>query len=169
MRESPDELRELDDLLGRSRAGATSHLRDIINDDRALDAHDVVRVLVGMKVLALATVTGRSEPRVSAVDGHFLHGQWVFTTDGSSAKARQLDRRPAVSAAHIDHETFAVFTHGHALRLTERDERYGETLQYLVDHYGSSPLSWGDDIRLYRVAPSWMVGYAFDRARLSPE
>ena len=36
----------------------------------------------------------------------------------------------------------------------------------MTAHYGSSPLDWGEDIRLYRLAASWMIGYAFDRERL---
>ena len=39
-------------------------------------------------------------------------------------------------------------------------------LAHWTAHYGSSPLDWGEDIRLYRLAPSWMVGYAFERERL---
>jgi hypothetical protein len=96
-------------LLGASHAQATGHLRDIIDDRRSVSAPDITTLLTGMKVLALATATARGEPRISAVDGHFL-------------------RR--------------------------------------VAHYGGSPLDWGEDIRLYRLAASWMVGYASDREKL---
>jgi len=30
----------------------------------------------------------------------------------------------------------------------------------------SRSIDWGEDIRLYRLTASWMVGYAFDRERL---
>lgn len=153
-------------LLGRSRAQATGHLRDIIDDRRALSAPDITTLLTGMKVLALATVTARGEPRISAVDGHFLHGTWTWSTSGSSAKARHLQARPAVSVAHIDHEDLAVFAHGQAERLTSSDPRWEETLAHWAAHYGGSPLDWGEDIRLYRLAASWMVGYASDRGKL---
>ena len=154
MYESAAELLDLEDLLARSRASSTSHLREIIDDRRALSAPDVVSVLDGMKVVALATVTARGAPRISAVDGHFLHGAWTWSTSGSSAKAHDLDARPSVSVAHVDNEVLAVFSHGVAERLIPPRRR------------GSEPLGWGPDIRIFRLAPTWMVGYAADRAQL---
>jgi hypothetical protein len=46
------------------------------------------------------------------------------------------------------------------------DPPWDETLAHWTAHYGGSPLDWGEDIRLYRLVPSWMVGYAFERERL---
>jgi general stress protein 26 len=166
MRETAAEVEALQRLLDSSRAGATGHLRDIITDGRALSAPDLASLLTGMKVLSLATVTARGEPRISAVDGHFLHGTWIWSTSGTSAKARHLAARPAVSVAHVDHEDLAVFAHGQAELLDSADSLWEETLAHLIAHYGSSPLDWGDDIRLYRLAPSWLVGYAFERERI---
>ena len=166
MLETEAELDALQQLLERSRSRATDHLRGIINDQRALSARDITGLLQKMKVISLATVTARGEPRISAVDGHFLHGTWTWSTDGSSAKARHLAARPAVSVAHVDHEDMAVFAHGAAERLRFSDPLWDETLAHWTAHYGSSPLDWGEDIRLYRLAPQWMVGYAFERERL---
>ena len=97
MRETDREITELQELLDAAYARSTEHLRAIITDPRRLDAGELVRVLTGMCTLNLATVTARGEPRISAVDGHFLHARWVFTTSGSAAKARQLKQRPAAS------------------------------------------------------------------------
>jgi general stress protein 26 len=166
MRETPAELDALQQLLDRSRAGATDHLRDIIDDRRALSARDIALLLTGMKVVSLATVTARGEPRVSAVDGHFLHGTWTWSTSGYSAKARHLEARPAVSMAHIGGEEMAVFAHGYADRLDSADPLWDEILAHWTAHYGGSPLEWGDDIRVYRLAPSWMVGFASNREEL---
>jgi len=161
--ETEAELSALQDLLDRSRARATEHLREIITDDRVVTAPELVGLLAGMKVLALATVTARGEPRISAVDGHFLHGTWSFSTAGDSAKATHLARRPAVSIAHIDGEEFAVFGHGVVERAGPDDDDWDETLRHWTDHYGGSPLAWGDDIRLYRFDPTWLVCYLADR------
>ena len=166
MRETPAETAALQRLIDRSRDRATSHLRDIIDDRRALSASDIVSLLTGMKVLAIATVTARGEPRISAVDGHFLHGTWTWSTSGSAAKARHLAARPALSLAHIDNEDLAVFAHGRAERLGSSDPLWEETLSHWSAHYGGSPLEWGADIRIYRLAASWLVGYASDRERL---
>ena len=113
-------------------------------------------VLSGMCVLAVSTVTANGEPRISAVDGHFLHGCWVFGTERSAAKARHLQARPAVSAAHLRGETLGVFTHGSAEVLNPAagpaDPDWDSILGYLTNHYGGSPLSWGDVV-MYRLRP----------------
>jgi hypothetical protein len=161
--ENEAELDALDTLLDRSLSGATGHMRSIIASDRTITGRDLVTVLPGMCLLALSTVTAAGEPRVSAVDGHFLHGCWVFSTDRSSAKARQIQHRPAVSAAHLRGEELGVFTHGTAEVLNPpggpADPQFETTLAYLTDHYGVSPLGWGD-IVIYRLRPQWMTVFA---------
>ena len=169
MLETPDEIATLQELLDASRASAITHLRKIIDDDRALSARDLAALLTGMRVLSVATVTARGEPRISALDGHFLHATWTFSTDGSSAKARHMRARPAVSVAHVDGEELALFGHGQVEQMRDGDPDWAETLDHWTAHYGESPLGWGDDVRLYRFRPQWMVGYAFDRAALLAE
>ena len=117
MFETPEELARLQSLLDASHARATEHLRGIIHDDRTLSAAHIAGLLTGMKVITAATVTAAGEPRISAMDGHFLHGTWTFSTSRSSAKARHLSQRPAVSVAHVDGEALAVFSHGHVVEL----------------------------------------------------
>lgn len=159
MRETPADIDALQALLDASHAAGTPHLRDIVSGERRLSARQVVAALEGMRVLSLATVTAACEPRVSAVDGHLLHGRWTFGTDARSAKARHLAARPAVSAAHVDGERLGVFTHGRAVPLTPDDPSWGETIDHWSAHDGSDPTTWGDDIRMYRLEPTWMVGY----------
>ena len=166
MHETADDLRRLQSLLDASRARATDHLRGIIDDDRTLSASHVAGLLTGMKVVSVATVTARGEPRISAMDGHFLRGSWTFGTSRTSAKARHLARRPAVSVAHVDGEALAVFAHGRVVEL-DGDE-LAVVDEHWTAHYGSSPLSWGDVV-MWRLDPTWMVGYAFRRAQLLAE
>lgn len=165
MRETAEELRALQSLLDASHAGATGHLRGIINDDRTLTAREIASLLTGMRVVTLATVTARGEPRISALDGHFLHGRWTLGTDPSSAKGRQVVARPAVSAAHVDGEELAVFSHGRADVLTADHPDRAEVIGHWKAHYGASALPW-DDVLMFQVVPSWMVGYAFEREKL---
>jgi hypothetical protein len=159
MYETPAELASLAALLDASHARSTPHLQEIISGDRRLSAEQIVTALVGMKVLTLATVTATGEPRVSAIDGHFLHGGWTFGTDGRAAKARHIEARPAVSAAHVDGERIGVFCHGTAVRLRPGDPGWTETIEHWTAHYGQDPTTWGEDVRLYRLEPQWMVGY----------
>ncbi len=131
-----------------------------------LSAADVVALMTGMKVLAVATVTAGGEPRISALDGHFLHGTWSFSTSGTAAKARHLAARPQTSVAHVDGEEMALFSHGRALPMTPGHPRWQQTLDHWTGHYGGSPLEWGPDIRFYDYRPDWMVGYAWKRDEL---
>jgi general stress protein 26 len=164
--ETSAEIAALQGLLDRSLSTSTEHLRSIIDDERALSAADLVALLTGMKVLSVATVTARGEPRISAMDGHFLHGSWTFSTSATAAKARHLRDRPDVSVAHVDGEELAVFSHGRAERIRESDPDWHQTLAHWTDHYGSSPLEWGDEVCVYRYRPHWMVGYAAHRTEL---
>jgi Pyridoxamine 5'-phosphate oxidase len=164
MHETPAELDALDALLERSLSGSTEHLRSIIRPgEHTLSARQLADVLTGMCVLALSTVTATGEPRVSAVDGHFLNGCWVFGTSRSAAKARHLAVRPAASAAHLRGEQLGVFTHGMAEVLNPvagpADPRWDSIHEHLTNHYGVSPLSWGDVV-FHRLRPHWMVAYA---------
>jgi hypothetical protein len=164
MKETAEEVRELQGLLDATYGGTTEHLRSIIRESRRLDAGELVRILVGMCTVNLATVTARGEPRISAVDGHLLHGRWVFTTSASAAKAKQLKKRPAASISYVDGERIGVFSHGQVEFLTPEHPDFAEIEEHLTNHYGSSPSSWGDDIVYCRLQPHWMVGYAMDKA-----
>jgi general stress protein 26 len=166
MFETSDELDRLQALLDASHARSTEHLRGIIHDDRTLTAAHVAGLLTGMKVITAATVTAAGEPRISAMDGHFLHGTWTFSTSRTSAKARHLAARPAVSVAHVDGEALAIFSHGHVVELA--GDELAAVDAHWTSHYGSSPLSWGDVV-MWRLEPTWMVGYAFRRAELLAE
>lgn len=93
MHVTPAELDALQRLPDRSRALATSHLRGIINDRRALPAADIIPLLTGMKVVAADTVPARGESCLSAADGPILAAdadhtglgedpaRWISATD----------------------------------------------------------------------------------------
>ncbi|MCW2911912.1 MAG: hypothetical protein JWL68_6701 [Actinomycetia bacterium] len=167
MWESDAELTELQAMLDASLAQATEHLRSIVRPGRTLTAAQLVQVIAGMCTLAVSSVTAAGEPRVSGADGHFLHGCWVFTTARSAAKARHFAARPAISLAHLRGDELGVFTHGRVEELNPEaappDPQWPAILDHLTQHYGSSPLSWGDVVG-YRVRPHWMVVFAADPA-----
>lgn len=165
MRETPDELTALQDLLDRSFAEASAHLRGIMAAERRLTAERIVAEVPSPAVLNLATVTARGQPRLSAVDGHFLHGRWYFTTAGDSPKAVQLAARPAVSASYTPRDGYGIFCHGYATFLD------GDARQMLVDHctrvYGRSPETFGEGVVYVRIDPDWLVGFAFSEEEMA--
>lgn len=169
--ETEAELSELQRLLTDSLARSNDHLRSIITPgERTLTARQLTALLTGMCTLSIATVTAGGEPRISAIDGHFLHGHWIFGTSRTALKAAHLAARPAVSVAYLRGEELGVFTHGAARQLNPGGGRVDDPdwppiLGYLTSHYGTSPTSLGDVI-YYRLRPHWMVCFASDPAEL---
>ena len=98
-----------------------------------------------MKVLSVATVTARGEPRISALDGHFLHGTWTFCTSGTAAKARHM-RGPADGQRRPRRRRGdgGVQPRPGRARCAEADADWDETIEHWTAHYGSSPLDWGE-------------------------
>ncbi|MGW0637549.1 pyridoxamine 5'-phosphate oxidase family protein [Nocardia salmonicida] len=171
MRETSDDLAELQALLDASLSSATSHLRSIIDGENTLTAEQLAQTLTGMCTLALSTVTAKGEPRISAVDGHFLRGQWHFGTARNAAKARHLAARPAASVAHLRGEDLGVFTHGTVEVLNplggEPCAEWPELLAYFQDFYGDDAFDWDKEVVYYRLRPHWMTVYAPDITRLA--
>lgn len=165
MRETADELAALQELIDASFAAASEHLRGIMAPERRLTAERIVADLPSPAVLNVATVTRRGEPRISALDGHFLHARWYFTTAGDSPKAVQIRARPAVSASYTPRDGYGIFCHGDAT-LVDGDEK-----QMLIDHctrvYGASPETFGEGIAYVRIEPKWLVGFAFSEDEMA--
>jgi general stress protein 26 len=167
MLETADELSVLQQLLDTSHADANEHLKSIIvAGERTPTAEQVAAYLTGMRLLVVATVDAQGRPMTSAVDGHFVHGHWVFTTSATAVKSRHLRARPAISASHVEGETFAMFTHGEAEFLDAGNPVRDELDGYLTAYYGSSPSSWAKEIDYVRIRPRWCVAYAPDAAVL---
>ncbi len=168
MHETDSELDALDALLGRSFAAAGPHLIGIIAEPRRLSARDLAAYLVGVKHFVVSTTTARCEPRCSAVDTLFVHGRVWFSTSGSSVKARHLERRAAVSAAHVVGDDVGVFVHGAARIVRGATEEAASLAPHWRDVYGGTPEDWVDaphDARYVEIVPASMYTYAFNRDR----
>jgi general stress protein 26 len=163
MKETPDELAALQQLLDASFGRASQHLRSIMTEPRRLTARRIVADVPSPAVLNIATINARGEPRISAVDGHFFHGHWYFTTAEESPKAKQLTARPAISASYTPRDGYGLFCHGRVEALEPGPER-----QMIADHfaetYGQSPEEFGVGILYARIDATWMVGFAMTPA-----
>jgi general stress protein 26 len=166
MLETPEELDDLQQLLDRSAAGAGSHLRGIITDERRLSAAQLTGRLTGMRLLVAATVTADGRPLAGPVDGYFLHGTFWFSSGRNSVRMRHLAARPAVSATHLPGDELAVTVHGRAELSELRDAAGGELRQAMLDHYvplqGPQFETWLDQIDgvAARIAPEKMFTFA---------
>jgi pyridoxine/pyridoxamine 5'-phosphate oxidase len=157
MWETAEEIAALQHLLDSSFERSSEHLVSIMAPPRRLTAERLVAELPSPAVLNIATVTARGEPRVSAVDGHFMHGHWHFTTDADSPKARQLAARPAISASFTPRDGFGVFCHGRAVLLD--GEQRTMLHDHFIDTYGEDPDNWGN-IAYVRIEAAWLTGFA---------
>lgn len=165
MNESSVELETLQLLLDRSAGEGNRHLTDIVEPQRRLSAEQLCADLRGVVVLNVATVTKKGEPRMSAVDGHFLHGHWHFSTADSAVKARHLMRRPAVSVGYTPRDGYGVWAHGVASRLVGHDAERID--RYLSTVYGQPLSGMADEIAIYRVDAHWMLGFAMTQAEIT--
>jgi hypothetical protein len=157
-------LDELQALLDASFASSSKHLLSIMEPRRRLGAERLVAELPCPAVLNIATVTARGEPRISAVDGHFIAGHWFFTTALDSPKARQLLARPAISASYTPRDGFGVFVHGNAELLEGAEQQMMR--EHCAEVYGVELESMGE-IAGFRIDAHWMVGFAMTDEKLA--
>jgi general stress protein 26 len=166
--ETDEELRELDALLDRSFASAGPHLIDIISEDRRLSASDLSRYFVGVKHVVVATTTAGGEPRCSAVDVLLVHARLWFSTSSTSVKIAHLERRPALSVAHVVGDDVGVFAHGAARIVRGATDEASALRPQWQEVYGGAPEDWVDspeDARYVEVVPHAIYSYAFSRDR----
>ena len=135
MRETPDDVVGLQELLDRSHAAGGPHLRSIITPERRLNAAELVERLQGMCLLVVATVTGDGRPVTGPLDGIFYRGHFYFGSAPDSVRFRHLARRPWVSATHLPAEEFAVTVHGKAVPIDVRDPAEAGFRQALLGVY----------------------------------
>lgn len=137
MRETPDDLTALQDLLDRSYARASAHLLRIHAPERRLSAEELCRRLTGMRLLALATVTRDGRPIVGPVDGIFFRGAFHFGSAPDSLRLRHIRADPRVSATHLPGEELAVTVHGRAVPVDVSSGAFREALlEIYVPRYG---------------------------------
>lgn len=159
MHETPEDLKDLQQLLDESYSGAGEFLRSVIPADATASAEDLVSRLTGVCLLALATVTADGRPLAGAVDGLFYRGTFWFGTGSNSVRAGHIQSRPHVSAVHIPGEAFSVTVHGTAHIVDPGDSQHGGFRSYLTEVYGTSWAEWGDAAIYARIAPERMFTF----------
>jgi uncharacterized pyridoxamine 5'-phosphate oxidase family protein len=161
--ETPADLAALQQLLDSSYARIGSHMRTIHTPERRVAASDLARVLRGVRVLDLATVTAACEPRVSPVDGLFFRGRFYFGSGDESARFRHLRIRPQVSACHTIGETFATIVHGRAVEIDVRGPEQRRFLAYVHEVYPGWDEWYSGETPPYAwIEPAVMYAYAFE-------
>ena len=143
MRESREEMRDLQALIERSHARTRPHMRGIIHPGKySLSAGQVVNLLGGMRTIAVAAPAPNGDPLVGPMDGWFLHGKFFFSSSDDAIRIRGLRRRPRASIAYFEGERFLLNAHGHAELMYAGHPDVGEIDAIFRDHYGSSAFDW---------------------------
>jgi len=146
MRETASELTELQRVIDRSLAKTRPHMRAIIHPGKySLNAKQVVKLLDGMKTVAVAAPAPNGDPLVAPMDGWFLHGKFFFSSSGDAVRIRGLRRRPSASIAYFEGERFLINAHGHAELMFRGHPDVAEIDAIFVDHYGGSAFDWSDE------------------------
>src|SRR3989442_7752992 len=152
MREPAAELAALQELIERSVNRAGPHMRGLIHPGKyTLSAAQVVRLLDGMKTIAVAAPAPNGDPLVGAMDGWFLHGKFFFSSAGDAVRIRGLRKRPSVSVVRFDGDAYAITAHGKATLMFERDPEVIEIDAIFRGHYGGSAFEWSDEGVYVRV------------------
>lgn len=133
MHETPREIEALQQLLDESAAHAGPHIREIITDDRRLNAVELCEVLQGMRLVATVTADGR--PLVGPVDGYLVHGNFYFSSGHDSVRMRHLAKRPFVSFTHLPGEELAITVHGRAELFDIMGDEHPELRHAMLEYY----------------------------------
>lgn len=160
MRETAEEVAELQRLMDATMAHPNPHFASIVTKKSRLTAQQVVTHLQGTRIVAFATVNRRGEPRVSPLDSLFLHGRFTLSTGGTATRVGHLKANPACSAVYMEGDTVAVVVNGTAEWLTRDHPDHDEVHGAWTAQYGGDPYEWADVIAFFRINPTAMWTFA---------
>jgi general stress protein 26 len=165
VRETPDDLRQLQALLDESAAKASPFLRASFEiPERSLSAERLAEHLTGSLTVALATVTAKGEPRVAPINALFYRGSFHIPTVAQSVRARHLSKRPGASLTYYEGTELAVIVHGLAAIVPERAPTFDELDEIQTSTGQQSPRAWEGDAIYLKINAATMYTYARDPA-----
>ena len=146
MRETAKELAALQALIDRSFKRTGPHMKAIIHPGKySLNAKQVVKLLDGMKTVAVAAPAPNGDPLVAPMDGWFLHGKFFFSSGGDSIRVKGLRKRPRASIAYFEGEKFLINAHGPVVLMFKGHPEVDEIDETFKKHYGGSAFDWSDE------------------------
>jgi hypothetical protein len=146
VRETAAELKALQTLIDRSHKRIGPHMKAITHPAKySLTAQQVVKLLDGMKTVAVAAPAPNGDPLVAPMDGWFLHGKFFFSSSAASIRIKGLRKRPRASIAYFDGEKFLINAHGPAVLMFKGDPHVDEIDTVFTKHYGGSAFDWSDE------------------------
>jgi len=147
MRESDEDVTELQQVLDLSAQGSGEHLRSAFTQDARPTASRVVEALRGIFEMHLAVVTSAGAPLVAPIDGIFFKGKVWVGIPPHAVRARLVRRDPRVSASYNSTD-FAFIVHGDCREPTDdvdRQEYAALARSLYVEQYGDWFGPWMDE------------------------
>jgi len=159
MRETPEEVAELQALMDRTMAKVNPHFAAIVTTKNRLTAQQICAYLQGTRIVAFATVSQKREPRVSPLDSLFLHGRFTLSTGLEATRIGHLRANPSCSAVYLEGDRVAVVVNGTVGWLERDHPDHDEIHGAWTTQYGGDPYGWGN-IAFFRINPTAMWTYA---------
>jgi|SRR5579883_708982 hypothetical protein len=160
MYETPEDIEQLQILLARSIEQAGLFLRESFEmPAHSLSARQLLHFWQGLQTVALATVTGKGEPRVAPVGALLLRGRFYIPTVASAIRAQHILRNPAISFTCYQQNGLAVIVHGHASVIRPGDADFAAIEAFQREKSGVSVQEWGEGIFL-EIFPNAIYTYA---------
>ncbi|MDH3260672.1 MAG: pyridoxamine 5'-phosphate oxidase family protein [Acidimicrobiia bacterium] len=162
MHETAEDLKNLQLLLNRSYDRAGSHLREVVTPERRVSAAQLIDLMTGAQVLALATMTADGRPLIAPVDGLFYRARFWFGSSPDSVRMRHLRTRPFVSANHTRREGLTVTVHGRAGIVDLEEPSHAGFRAFCLETYGKEWDEWGAPAVYAWIEPTKMFAAAFE-------
>jgi hypothetical protein len=169
MYETETDLARLQALLDASIAGAGEFLRSSFEmPEHSLSAAQLVAHLEGGLTVALATVTGRGEPRVAPIGAFFYHGSFYVPTVAEAVRTRHVRKRPGLSLTVFEGEEFALIAHGRARVVDVVDADFAELDSTQVAIGNPSVTLWSENGVYLQMVADRLYSYARHPDRFPP-
>jgi hypothetical protein len=121
MFETAPEIRELQRLLDASFKNAKQRVL-IYDADQLLSARQLAGFR-GAKLIAVASVNSKGEPRVAPRSAAFLHGKFYLASDAESVTVRRLRSNPAAAITYFENHLL-LMGHGSVDFIPTGDARF---------------------------------------------
>jgi len=156
--ETEEELSQLQELLEASSARVGERLAAIFDSQNRLSAKQLAG-FQGVRLMAVATVNSKGEPRVAPRSAAFLHGKFYLASNSKSVTVRRLSAEPSVAVSYFENHLL-IMGHGLAVPILEGTSGFMTLAPEWEEAFrgGEHPLQ-GTDM-LVRIDASHLVAFA---------
>jgi hypothetical protein len=158
MFETESELAELQRLMDSSFEKVAERMLVIYDKGERLSARQLAGFR-GIKLVAVASVNSKGEPRVAPRSVAFLHGRFYLAANTKSTSVRRLRLNPAVAITYYENH-FLLMGHGKVAFLRKGEEAFAKVSpEWIRAFHGGRDALEGEDLFL-RFDATHLVAFA---------